>query len=450
MSENVTSRKLFTYTATAIAALAYFLLAFHTERENFFQLILLVLSAAACGYYIHVKTENTIDIFWIGLIFRAVIFISVPFFSQDFYRFIWDGELIVHGMNPYAFTPNELIGNTAFQFPNKDLLFNKMGSLSAKYNSNYPPVNQVFFAAAAAISGLSLLGKMLILKLFVVLADMGIFFIGRKILTHYKLEEKQIAFYFLNPLIVIELTGNLHFEGVMLFFLLLGVYTFLHKKLFLAATFISMAIATKLVPLILLPFFIRRMTWKENLIFFGSLALLGAFTFYFCFGAENISHYLSSIALWFNNFEFNASIYFVLRAIGFAINGYNMIAVFGKILPVVSVIIIVVLAFVDYKQNRKNIFPFLSLALAAYLMCATTVHPWYIVTLVGLGVFTNFKFTLIWSILVFISYHAYANDHFSENSIALLLEYIPVYLLAAMEVTRYLKNREPEFTTKRV
>ena len=127
-----------------------------------------------------------------------------------------------------------------------------------------------------------------------------------------------------------------------------------------------------------------------------------------------------------------------------------MIAVFGKILPAVSVIIIVVLAFVDYKQNRKNIFPFLSLALAAYLMCATTVHPWYIVTLVGLGVFTNFKFTLIWSILVFISYHAYANDHFSENSIALLLEYIPVYLLAAMEVTRYLKNRELEFTTKRV
>jgi hypothetical protein len=126
-----------------------------------------------------------------------------------------------------------------------------------------------------------------------------------------------------------------------------------------------------------------------------------------------------------------------------------MIAVFGKLLPATSVIIILILAIVDYKQNRKNIFSFLSLGLAAYLMCATTVHPWYIVTLLGLSIFTDFKFIAVWSVLVFLSYYAYANDSFNESSFALFFEYVPVYLLAIIEVTRFLKKSDDSLDAKR-
>ena len=45
----------------------------------------------------------------IGLVFRLIILISTPNLSQDFYRFFWDGQLILNGFNPYLNTPNQII-----------------------------------------------------------------------------------------------------------------------------------------------------------------------------------------------------------------------------------------------------------------------------------------------------------------------------------------------------
>ncbi len=426
--------------AILLAAFAYFLLGYDTERSNFPQLIGLVVLISACSYFIYQKSKHTNYIFWTGLAFRAVLLLAIPFFSQDFYRFIWDGELIVNSINPYSFTPNELMANTAISFPNKALLFEKMGSLSARYNSNYPPVNQFFFAVAAWVGTTSFFAKVLVLKLLIVLADVGIFFIGKKVLQHFKMDEKRIAFYFLNPLVIIELTGNLHFEGVMLFFFLTGIGLLIQKKIVLSASFVGLAIATKLVPLMLLPFFIRRMSVKNNAAFFATLAIMGAAFFYACFGLDNISHYLSTIALWFNNFEFNGSIYYLLKEIGFATSGYNMIAVFGKLLAALSILTILGLSFFDYKRKGNNFFHFLCLALTAYLFFSTTVHPWYLVTLIGLSVFTNFKFILWWSISIFISYAAYTVNGFNEKGFALLVEYLPIYIMAFIEVKVFVKK----------
>ncbi len=442
--------KIFLYPAAIIiAALAYFLLGYHTERSNFPQLLVLVVLSSICSFLINQKSKTTNDILWIGLAFRAVLIFAIPFFSQDFYRFIWDGELILKSINPYSFTPNELMANTTISFPNKALLFEKMGSLSAKYNSNYPPVNQIFFAAAAWIGATSFFAKVLVLKLFIVMADVGIFFVGKKLLQHFKMDEKRIAFYFLNPLVIIELTGNLHFEGVMLFFCLVGIWFLLQKKIILSASFVGLAIATKLVPLMLLPFFIKKMSIKNNLTFFATLATMGAAFFYACFGLNNISHYLSTIALWFNNFEFNASIYYLLKEIGFAISGYNMIAVFGKLLAALSIITILGLSFLDYKRKGNNFFPFLCLALTAYLFFSTTVHPWYLVTLIGLSIFTDFKFILWWSISIFISYAAYAVNGFNEKGFALLIEYVPVYIIAFVEIKAFVKKLNARATIER-
>lgn len=443
-------RKFFQHLAPILlTAIAYFFLGYYTERSHFYQLFGLVLLVSICSFIILKNSKHTNEILWIGLAFRAILFFAIPFFSQDFYRFIWDGELVLKAINPYSFTPNELIANNAISFPNKTLLFEKMGSLSARYNSNYPPVNQLFFTVAAWIGATSFFAKVLVLKFFIVLADVGIFFIGKKILQHYKLDEKRIAFYFLNPLVLIELTGNLHFEGVMLFFFLTGIWLLLHNKILQAAVFVGLAIATKLVPLMLLPFFIKRMNLKNNLLFFTTLGVMGIGFFYACFGLENISHYLSTIALWFNNFEFNASIYYLLKEIGFAIKGYNMIAVFGKVLPVLSIITILILSFLDYKNKGKNLFSFLCLALTTYLFFSTTVHPWYLITLIGLSIFTDFKFILLWSISAFISYAAYTADGFNENGLALVVEYLPIYIFAFVEVNTFVKKLNKQVVIER-
>ena len=64
-----------------------------------------------------------------------------------------------------------------------------------------------------------------------------------------------------------------------------------------------------------------------------------------------VSHIASSIGLYFDKFEFNASIYYLLLWVGYDITGVNVIIVLGKILPVFAIIFIMKLAM---RYNLSN------------------------------------------------------------------------------------------------
>jgi hypothetical protein len=162
------------------------------------------------------------------------------------------------------------------------------------------------------------------------------------------------------------------------------------------------------------------------------------------FSMAFVENYSKTVGLWFNNFEFNASIYYVLRAIGYAITGYNEIGFIGKILPLIS--ILVILGFSVFKKN--NSIPKLStsilLVFTIYLFLSTTVHPWYIATLVMLCIFTNYRYPLVWSLVIIVSYLSYlgiGTADKSENLWIVALEYFVVLTAFIWEVI--LKKRLP-------
>ncbi len=132
-----------------------------------------------------------------------------------------------------------------------------MGALNASHFTNYPPLNQLIFALAGILSGKSILGAVVVLRSVIILADLGTLYFGRKLLQKLKLPEHQIFWFILNPFIIIELTGNLHFEGVMIFLLILSLYFLVTKKWILSAVFIALSISLKLLPLIFLPLLFR-------------------------------------------------------------------------------------------------------------------------------------------------------------------------------------------------
>jgi hypothetical protein len=71
------------------------------------------------------KYSSLASIFILGLLIRGVFIFYIPELSQDFYRFIWDGNIQLLGINPYLYTPDvliELIG-----FPNDRILYEGYG-----------------------------------------------------------------------------------------------------------------------------------------------------------------------------------------------------------------------------------------------------------------------------------------------------------------------------------
>ncbi|MGY5849002.1 glycosyltransferase 87 family protein [Salegentibacter sp. F14] len=423
----------------ALTGFAFYVsFAYQLDRSNFIKLIglyggLFFMSVKL----IQLKKFNFWFLASIALFYRLIFLFALPSLSQDFFRFIWDGKLILEGINPYLHRPSELIGS--FQGIWNEL-YAGMGDLSSGNYTSYPPVNQFIFTLSALLGGKSLLGPVLVMRLVIILADLGTLFIGKRLLEHLNLPQHQIFWYILNPFIIIELTGNLHFEGVMLFFLILGLYL-LHKgKWIWSAVVFGISISVKLIPLMFLPFIWNYFQKGQKLESkkLGAYYLVVGITILLSFlpflSSELISNLSSSILLWFKEFEFNASIYYIIRWIGFELKGYNIIATTGKILPIVTLLIILVLAFFRRNNSIKKIITSMLLGVTVYFFLSTTVHPWYIATPLLLSVFTKYRFMILWSFLIFLSYFAYSNAEFKENYWMLLVEYLTVFSYLFKEI----------------
>ncbi len=420
------------YIATIISVFAYFYLDYFFEREQFY-LLLFLYALAFFGLILLLQTpEYEKTFFKIGILYRIIFLFSTPALSQDFYRFIWDGNGILAGINPYQFKP-EVIINTIVSFENADFLYDKMGSLSASHFSNYPPINQLFFIISAFIGGKSILISTIVLRIIIILADIGIYYYGRKILTHFNKNTENIFWYFLNPLVILECTGNLHFEVVMLFFFVAGLYYLIQNKWMIAAVLIGLSISVKLLPLLLLPLFFKYLGFKKSLLFYSLIIGLNVLFFLPFLNVKLVSNYVETISLWFTNFEFNASIYYLVREVGFYVKGYNIIHTIGKITPIITIAIVLFFTFVKKNNSVEKIAVHSLMIITLYLFISTTVHPWYVINLVLLSVFTNYKFPIVWSFAIILSYFAYSVFPFKENRLLLITEYIIVFSVFIFE-----------------
>ena len=436
--------------AVVVSLLAYYVFAYHLERVEFLKLGVLYTALFTSFIYIVTRHKQNFKLLaTLAILFRLLFLIAIPNLSQDFYRFIWDGRMLLEGLNPYLFTPDTILETGTVSISQGAELHKKMGALSAGNHTNYPPFNQLLFAVAALFSGNSIIGSAIVLRVIIILADIGTLIIGKKLLRSLNFPIHRIFWYLLNPFILIELTGNLHFEGVMVFFLLFGLYLLHTKSWQKAAVAFAISVSVKLIPLMFIPLLLKNLGWKK---WFGFSSLVGGLTslsFLPFFSLEFAANYLDTVGLWFQKFEFNASIYYIIREVGKQFTGYNEIAIIGPALSFFTILFILFTSSKDRNQNTRGLLTSMLLVLSFYFFTTTTMHPWYLVTVLGLSIFTNYRFPLVWSFVVIGSYFAYSGSDAHENYWILFIEYGAVYGVLIYELIKNRSIKKPISTTQK-
>lgn len=362
------------------------------------------------------NTDDKIRInYGLAIAARLILLFSFPLLSDDIYRFIWDGSLIVHHLNPFSYTPQQLMEMKLNWLD--PVLFQKMNS--PNYFSVYPPINQLAFWLSALPGKGNLLASAIILRLFILPFELGNIYLIKKLLKFYQKDEKLVFLYALNPLVILEFTGNLHFEAVMIFFSLWMIWFLVHKKWIKASLALALGVGAKLLPILFLPFFIRHIGWKKS-IYAGIIVALSTILMFlpFIYNISLAQHFIESIRLYYGKFEFNGSIYQILKAIGWKYYGYNPIAKTSKIL-----IVLTLAGFVLSYIKSKNIFSGMFWLMFIDVLFGAIVHPWYILILVALSPFVKWRFAIVWSVLICLSYYTYRVFPYQESMTLVWVEY---------------------------
>lgn len=418
---------------------AYFYLGYGVERSDF-AILMTVCAALFAMYFLALHFRDQLNLRYLifaAIVFRAVFLLSEPRLSDDHFRFLWDGSLTLAGENPYLSVPETLVYEGDVEvFGLNGRMYEGMNSKS--YYTVYPPVNQAFFAAAVALGEGDFDRSVFALHVLLLLFELIFLLIATLLIARLKKPAWWILIYALNPLVIIELSGNLHFEGVVLAFLALAAFAIVHKggvtdsnkRLGLAGIALGFAISVKLTPLMVLPLILLALyKFRSMIIVAIATGATIVFTFLPYLSSELLLHFQSSIGLYFTRFEFNASVYYLLREMGFAWLGYNPIGIVGPLLGMLTLLVLGSIALVvAIRRRRKTLTTemFINAFLLSYtvfFLFATTVHPWYITTLVGLLVFASRKQLVFWSFLVLLSYSHYAGGRFEENMLVIALEY---------------------------
>lgn len=442
---NLNSIRKNVYLPLVICLLSYVYVGYFIERWESEELFFAYFFAFISYLYILYQkpgAQQVQGLLAMAILFRLVFIVSFPALSDDIYRFVWDGRLLNAGIHPFAELPSYyLIEGHGVAGLDEELFF-KLNS--PNYYTIYPPLAQFIYWLATVFTD-SIVGSAIIIRVLIIFAEIGTLFIGAKLLQKYSFPSRNILIYALNPLVVVELTGNLHFEAFLIFFLLLSIHCLRHNAISKSAFFMAASIASKLLPLMLLPLFIRRLKLKPLIIW---MILIGVFTVIFfmpLFSIDLINGMSSSMCLYFQKFEFNASIYYLIREIGYSMTGYNIIESAGKILPILVLVFIVILSVVKLKQ--ANIFETMMFGLTGYFLLSTTVHPWYITTILVCSIFSNYRYPIIWTGLIFLTYSGYTETGYMENMLWVSLEYFLVITILLYEIITITKNKDSRIAT---
>jgi hypothetical protein len=183
---------------------------------------------------------------------RVVPLAWPPFLSSDLFRYVWDGRVQAHGINPYLYLP----AAPQLAFLRDDEIYASTNR-SEEAPTIYPPVAQLIFAAIGRTwSSLTMVKLVMTGFEAITISTLTL------LLRRAGMPMAGVLVYAWNPLPIWEFAGNGHIDAASIGFIALAMLVASSRWRNWAGAVLGLAILCKLLPAALFPAFWRRWDWR--------------------------------------------------------------------------------------------------------------------------------------------------------------------------------------------
>ncbi len=200
-------------------------------------------------------------IFAFAIAMRLLLLFSNPILEDDFYRYIWDGHVVLAGLSPFAAAPEYIDIESVEPDPDKHaaarFVHEKINFPWVK--TIYPPAAQVVFAAEALVFGWLPSG----FKYTCFAIELLVLWLMWRVVRGLKLAPPTILIYAWNPLLLKEINNSHHIDIVCTMLLTLFVLALVRQRGCIAMLMLMLAAFVKLTPVLLVPLLLAYL-WRTG------------------------------------------------------------------------------------------------------------------------------------------------------------------------------------------
>ncbi len=317
-----------------------------------------------------------------GLALAAVwhlLFLRMPPGSDDdIHRYVWDGRVQRLGYNPYIVVPSDPAVATLHTSETRTLN-------NPEVPSPYPAGAQLFFRAVTSIHE-----SIFVLKVAFVVCELAIVFVLLDVLRCTRQGEHWVLAYAWHPLLAIEVAGSGHVDIVGALLLLVSAAALLRRWRAVAAMAFGLAVAVKLLPIVLLPLY-----WKRVRIRDGALVAIVLGLLYVPF-LDHGRIPIGSLGTYVHRFRFNDPVFATLERV-----------TPPQVVAGLAVLVGFLTAIWMRRKSAEGSLGAFAWPMAASLLCAPVVYPWYLLWLLPFMRSTSTVPIIIWTLSIIPTYYVW-------------------------------------------
>ncbi|MEE2786609.1 MAG: glycosyltransferase 87 family protein [Myxococcota bacterium] len=397
-----------------------------------------------------------------AMISRLLMVGLEPMLSEDVWRYIWDGLVLIEGLNPYQAAPIDSYFDTFVAAHQLDWLRSQVGH--GHVPTVYPPAAELTFALSAWLGPNPIPFRCLCIG-----ADLACILILWNWLDLRSLPPQGALLYAFSPLSIVETSVGTHIEPIAVATLCLGLYCVSQGRRGLAAISLAWATALKIAPILMFFSLLRAhrrvLLWWMLLLIIG----IGAFMLYF-------DDWPQGLKVFAQRWRANDGFFAVLYGLGSTIwpSGEGPLIVPSFLVQFVDVVvghtpggphgtvwsnelvlalskgicgILVGVAILWSALHRESPDRAWLVVMTILLLVSPVVHPWYLLWVLPFAILNLSGSTqpiacmvLAWSLTIWLAYWAKVSHAttgvWAENAWVKIVEYGVIYAVWLVTILR--------------